>query len=330
MPRFRRVIHPNTLIHLIVRFHNHDDVLDSDEARAEYLTRVGRYFSKSDWWLLSYALMSTHVHLGVIAGAAPLASITKPINGSFAHWLKRSGRRRRLGHVVASRPSSKELPLSAARNLIAYHHNNPVKAGVVAQARDSSWTSHRSYIRGESQEWLHVELGLALCDLGTSKADRRRFDKMVGERVGIEMPDHDEEFKAHRCAARAHLGSAVEIGSPRLMSTGQLIADAFMPPNATIHSVWPGSLHQLVILVVNATDIAARDILSRSRRRVVVRARRLFVLCAHVELHRSIGEVAATVGISSPAARQLEQHATTEERLLAAALADSARRLLAT
>ncbi len=321
MPRFRRIIRQNALIHLIVRFLNYDYVLDSDEARAAYLQRIARYFAKSDWKLLSYALMSTHVHFGAITGADSLAKITKPLHCSFAHWLKNNDRRRWLGHVVASRPSSTELPLSAAPILIAYHHNNPVKAGVVDLASDSSWTSHRSYVRGETNEWLDSTLGLTLCEMSRSTADRKRFDEMVNERVGMELPDEDKEFEAHRRMTRVLLGSSVELGSPRYSSEG-LHTDVFGPKDATLHPQWLGGLREVVRMVAKTSHISIEDICSKSRVRSVAKARRLFILCAHVELNRAIGEVASAVGITSQSARELEQRATTDERWQAAALAE--------
>jgi hypothetical protein len=60
--------------------------------------------------------------------------------------------------------------------VIAYIHNNPVRAGVVAKASDSSWTSHRAYV-GSSKppQWLKVDHGYELMNI-TEPAD---FDTFV-------------------------------------------------------------------------------------------------------------------------------------------------------
>ena len=326
MPRSRRVIRQSSLIHLIVRFLDKRRFLDTQGARHAYLERAAHHFGKSDWQLLSYALMSTHVHFGAIAGAAPLSAITQPLHVSFDHWLK--SRQDVLGPVLAARPTTKELPLHAAPILIAYHHNNPVRAGVVAGARDSDWTSHHHYMAADAPSWLAVDVGLSLSGLGVTTRDRKLFEQFVYASSDSVLDDFDDfddfdESDSERIEqAHTALGAAVTVGSPRLTLEGTVQCDLFALDEAALHPRWPGPLQELVDAVATRTGIPACDIRSRSRVRHVVGARRLFVLVAHNELHRPIGHVAAVVGISSSAARQLEQRASDGDRELAKAIAE--------
>ncbi len=129
MPRYRRLAPPGTLQHVIARFINHDFRLAGAEEREDYLTRLARALSGTDWVPLSFALMSSHVHLALIAGTAAASSWLKPLHTGVASALNRA--HRRLGPVFAERPSNVLVPVERAAHLLAYLHNNPVRAAVV-------------------------------------------------------------------------------------------------------------------------------------------------------------------------------------------------------
>ena len=134
-------------------------MIDVRDRRA-YLELVDLLGDRWDWTCLSYALMSTHVHHGALAGEIPPAAFFLPLHTRFAmKWHRRHGG---LGPVFASRPANWEIHPEAIGRLIAYHHRNPVTAGVVDAPADSTWTSHRAYLRLEpAPKWLDVERGLA-------------------------------------------------------------------------------------------------------------------------------------------------------------------------
>lgn len=307
MPRRRRVVRPNALIHVIVRFLNNEFLLDSDEERAEYLRRAATCFEESDWKILSYALMSSHTHFSAIAGDEPFGDLSRRLHAGFAGWL--NPRRRRLGPVVANRPTIKELPIEAAGRLIAYHHNNPVRAGVVRRARDSSWTSQRRYMFGEEKGWVHVELGLRLAGFELGAFGRQAFAEFVETNVEA-RDDLSIESASARKDVRTKLGPSIELGSARLEASGLEAALLMAPEGAVIRDAFCGSIEQAIGLVANALDMSPEVLCSRSRVRAIAHARRLAVLCCHTLLDRTITEVAAALGISASAARKLERTAS--------------------
>lgn len=175
MPRSPRSIVPQVLVHVRSRFVDGRFEFD-DRARSLYLERLDRVLADSDWVLISFALMSSHLHLGVISGHSDLGSWLHPLNTWIAGWLSARRRTRSphtLGQVFGDRPGTNLLPLERAFPLISYHHNNPVEAGVVTQARQSSWTSHLQYIGSETQHVsaLDTERGLELCAMQAEKFD---------------------------------------------------------------------------------------------------------------------------------------------------------------
>lgn len=150
MPRIaRHLTHlPGALVHVIVRFVDGRFILD-DQARNHYLRLLAPALRSSDWRLVSYALMSSHIHLGCVMGSSELRSWALPLHIRFARWINRSlaeQNPKALGHVIADRPTTKLMCQSRARFLIAYHHRNPMEAGVTTDPAASTWTSHRAYL----------------------------------------------------------------------------------------------------------------------------------------------------------------------------------------
>jgi len=163
---------------------------------------LGRAMATSDWRCIAYALMSNHIHLAMIAGEAPAEDWMRRVNPSFAQ--------RRMWIV----------PPANVADLIAYIHNNPVRAGVVARARDSSWTSHRAYVGlVQRPDWLHVDEGLALAGgcspealdaLAVGAVTRQERFPLEGVRrearkrgaIELRTPTRDREANAPRLVRR--------------------------------------------------------------------------------------------------------------------------------
>ena len=218
MPRYRRQIAPGSVQHVISRFVDREFRFEVDGAREEYLRRGARALGRTDWRALAFALMSSHVHWALRAGSRPSAAFVKPLHTGFAGWLNAT--QRRLGPVFAERHRSVTCEGETAAALIAYIHNNPVRAGVATDPADSDWTSHRAYLGlAEPPAWLDVELGLHLCGFAATRSGRQAFHAFVLSRVGqprcLELSGGDLQHR--RTDARARTSSPVEIAAPTVL-----------------------------------------------------------------------------------------------------------------
>ncbi|MCG8419505.1 MAG: hypothetical protein MJE77_16360, partial [Proteobacteria bacterium] len=104
MPRIARQIPQGAVVHIISRFVNRAYRLNTDAQRENYLSRVARVVSHTDWTLLGYALLSTHIHWAAVAGNKPLWQFAKPLHCGFARWLNITDST--FGPVFAERPSA--------------------------------------------------------------------------------------------------------------------------------------------------------------------------------------------------------------------------------
>ncbi len=169
MPRKAREIPPHQLVHVRSRFVDGRFTFD-DSARRYYLLQLDRSLHDVDWTLISFALMSSHIHLGLLSGLTPLSAWIHRVHTATSGWInarRRFASPQTLGPVFGDRPSTNLVPMENTLELLTYHHNNPVKAGVVASPAESMWTSHRQYLSLPCfhSKSLDVNRGLALASL---------------------------------------------------------------------------------------------------------------------------------------------------------------------
>jgi hypothetical protein len=142
--------------------------LADDEARSVYLRLLGIGLRNSDWRCFSYGLMSSHIHLGTQAGETPLSDWLREPHNLFAEWINR--KYKRIGGVFVRGPRDHRVEPQHILRLIGYIHTNPVRAGVVRSAEESTWTSAREYLGEAGPDWLDVELGLQLAGAPSGRA----------------------------------------------------------------------------------------------------------------------------------------------------------------
>lgn len=162
-----------SIYHLISRFVAKEWFIDSARERRMYLALLGTAIAATDWRLFSYAVMSSHIHLGVLAGSVALRDWMRPMHTTFANWMNEQ--RERIGAVFVRGPNVIHVRAGDVGELVRYIHLNPVRAGVVASPVESDWTSHRAYEGAAyTQPWLDIQAGTQLAGF-ESPADLARW-----------------------------------------------------------------------------------------------------------------------------------------------------------
>ncbi len=149
-PRRSRLVTAGSVHHCFWRSHNRAPVLDSDDARREFLRLLAKYKDRHGIEIFSYCLMGTHPHLVCRArlGQPAFSAFWKVVNQCFARWSnRRTGGR---GQVVMERLGSPRVQPGGRHELevMLYGDLNPVRAGVVRRPRDWPWSSHLHYAFG--------------------------------------------------------------------------------------------------------------------------------------------------------------------------------------
>ena len=309
MPRTARHAAPAAYHHLIGRIVNQELRITGDTERAEYLRRLGLAIDRCDWTLLGYAIMSNHVHLVCRSGRDPAERLIRPVHSGFGRWLNRA--QGRYGPVFAERFRCVLVGDDTVGRVLAYVHNNPVRAGLVRDAALSGWTSHRAYFGLDATPaWLDVPSGLRAAGHDMSRAGRLAFHADVAVQAGAHRDlAFDGEADALR-ESRRQAGAPVELADAAIVvpaSGGRgtprhpVVASLATP----IRPRWSGEPLTVVEGAAALLRLPSDVVRSRRRNRRTVAARRLAMLVWTGGLHREQTEMARALGVSGAAASRL-------------------------
>ena len=218
-----------------------------------------------------------------------------------------------------------------ALHLLAYVHNNPVRAGLVGLPCETDWTSHRAYAGlASTPSWLCAARGLALSRFGHTKRERDRFDALVRARSGAPRePTLGEELTGRmRAKARAMTQAPVEIGS-QFVSPETTLCEILYGGAHTPTCAYRGSCRSAIQLVAVQFGLTETQVLSRRSHGDAARARAV-VLDVWRILKRPRIEMCVALSITPAAASQLVNHhiaRAPDLESVAARLAERTRRL---
>jgi len=293
MPRAPRHIAPGCVYHLISRFVDREWFIKREQERRDYLELLGRALTTSDWRCLAYAIMSNHIHLAMLAGAMALDEWLRRVHSPFADAMNRAYAR--IGPMFVRGPKALLVPSTEVGNVIAYIHNNPVRARLVDVASDSSWTSHRAYVgRAVVPRWLDIREGLARSGFG----DPAAFDAWVANPTREQFDNRYDVDGIDDAVARKRVHAPV--------------VDA----------------EALVALTANELGVSVAQLCSPRRSSAEIQGRQAVVVCARrvglkgVDVARALGitqQAVSLIGkrsietrsitLSERVLRQLEAHA---------------------
>lgn len=295
MARLRRRWEPGAVHHAISRFHNGAYRLGDQEERNEYLRRLATALDGSDWVLLAFALMSTHIHLVLLGGLSAPGSLIQKAHSPFARWL--NSRQETLGHLFAGRFRLWAIRRSVSE-LIAYVHNNPVRANVVPTAASSPWTSHRFYLApSAAPAWLDVKHGMRLAGFSRGSS----FDDYV-RRLADQPRDPIWRGETDRQAlerAREAAGAAIELGEPSVGETARY--EILRRPESFAEARHDYSAGQVIGAVERVLAVSKERFRGSSKTREATQARRL-ALRVWRRMRGPQAEMCAALGMSSSAA----------------------------
>jgi putative transposase len=149
MPRAARVVFPSMPYHIICRGNNREPIFEEKEDFDKYLEIFRRYKDQYGFRLYHWVLMRNHVHLLVETKEnSSLSKVMQGINLAYTIWFNR--KKGKVGHLWQDRYRSAVVErdnylLECGR----YIERNPLRAGIVKDPREYSWSSYRVYGYGK-------------------------------------------------------------------------------------------------------------------------------------------------------------------------------------
>ena len=238
MPRQAREVSPSGYYHIMMRGIDKDFIYQSSNDKA-YIVKLLKEDDKLD--LAAYCVMDNHLHLVLQGESMALAQSLRKINIKYA--MHYNFVHDRVGHVFQNRYRSEIVASDRYfTHLIRYVHNNPVKAGLVAEARQYLWSSYSEYLASEDVISLQQKrFVLGLFAKGT------------------------EGFKAFHLEPDEHeyLDTAEDIGRNR-QKRAQAIIDAFCITRGIVDRSflkrYPQQAEELVAELLRHTKLSHRTI----------------------------------------------------------------------
>jgi len=148
VPRKAREKSGSGVYHIILRGINRQAIFGDDDDRKRFLYTLKRYKKVCDYNIYAYCLMGNHLHLLIKTGAEPLEQIMRRIAGSYVYWYNQKNER--IGNLFQDRFKSEPVETDTYLLTVSrYIHQNPLKAGIVKNPGDFTWSSYRDYLEGK-------------------------------------------------------------------------------------------------------------------------------------------------------------------------------------
>jgi REP element-mobilizing transposase RayT len=92
---------PNTIYHVIIRGNDRQEIFFSQEYHERFIKILDDASEKFDHRILTYCLMTNHIHLVVAIHKTKLSEVMQNINYRYARWVNK--KRSRIGHLFQGR-----------------------------------------------------------------------------------------------------------------------------------------------------------------------------------------------------------------------------------
>lgn len=187
MPRDKRRWYPGAVYHIVSRGnrkgHLFRDQLDFDF----YLDILRKAKAKYEFDLLSYCLMTNHIHLHLKTGEVKIGKLMHYINLFYAKYF--NYKYDLIGHVFQGRYFSKLIEDDFYNlGVNRYIHLNPVEAAIVKNPEEYNRSSYQIYLGLRENDLINDSLILA-----SFSDDRELYKRFIdSDEINKEL---DQEIK---------------------------------------------------------------------------------------------------------------------------------------
>ena len=297
MARPVRIEYPGAVYHIITRGNNRQLIFGDDQDRRKYLEKLAVYCEEKEIHLLSYCLLSNHVHLLLETPKGNLSRMMQPFQTSYTVYFNK--RHQRSGHVFEQR--YKALVVDKDNYLLAvsrYLHLNPVGAGIVERPGDYRWSSYGAYCKGK-------ETGAVKCQRVLEYFSGPRKRQLAGYREFVEGKLAEGKIEALPVLKQAFIGDEEFAEQARRKA-------AKLSDSERVYA-----LNRVVQAVCKVSGMAAEEIRRPGRSQAVKSARE--IICYLARRHGDVGlrELTRFLGVKelstgSHGVRRAEQRLSQE------------------
>lgn len=163
MARKPRIHIPSGLYHVIFRGNGGQPVFLNDDDRNRFYLLLQEGSCRFGYRIHSFCLMTSHIHLALQVDDIPLSRGMQNLSFRYTRWI--NWRQKRTGHLFQGRYKAVMVDANSyLLELVRYIHLNPVRAGMVKNPEEYSWSSHLAYLGNEivpclTTDWVLEQFG---------------------------------------------------------------------------------------------------------------------------------------------------------------------------
>lgn len=162
--------------HVIARGNNREYIFKKDIDKGYFLKLLNESRQTMRYKLIGYVLMDNHYHLLIQTMDIKLQKIMHQVNNKYSKYF--NAIYERCGHVFQGR--YKASPIRDEQYLIkvlAYIHQNPVKAGICKRVEDYKWSSDKFY-RKKLNGFIETRTIHEMIEKGFKESDKKYIEIM--------------------------------------------------------------------------------------------------------------------------------------------------------
>ncbi len=178
MPRKPRLHVPGGLYHVILRGNRREAIFFDEDDRDLWETLLAEGLERYQHSVHVYCWMPNHIHMALRCGCKPLAGLMRWVASQYARSINR--KKSRSGHLFERRYRAMLVQTdSYLLELVRYIHRNPLRAEIVNDLREYTWSSHAAYLGLVRRQWLTTEW--VLSHLGSTEDQARKVYRKLME-----------------------------------------------------------------------------------------------------------------------------------------------------
>ena len=316
MPRQPRLDAPGALHHIMGRGIERANIFRTDQDREDFLDRLGDLCLDGNLRVYAWSLLPNHFHLLIRTGHQPISrSMRKLLTGYVVNF---NLRHRRHGHLFQNRYKSiicEDDPYLL--ELTRYIHLNPLRAGLVGDMRrlsDYRWAGHSAILGRVKQDWQDIDTVLGYFGKGCKAVEKYkqyvaegislgRRPELVGGGLIRSLGGWSQVLSLRRKGVKVAFDERV-LGGDDFIE--KLLSEAEEREKETLRiSRKVPDLLTLAKKIIEGEGIEETELRSGTRKREVVRARRLFCQLAIGRMGYPGAEVARYLGVTTSSVNRL-------------------------
>jgi putative transposase len=302
MARQARLDAPGTLHHIMVRGIEGRRIFEDDRDREDFLNRLGIAIEEGEARCFAWALLPNHVHLLLRTGLLPLGKLMRRLLSGYA--VRFNHRHRRSGYLFQNRYRSIVCEEdSYLLELVRYIHLNGVRAGLVKDMGGLErwpWSGHSVIVERQSRPWQSREELLSHFGNRGGPATKK-YLRFISEGIGTgKRKDLGSEVEGKNWEARD--GNAHR--DPRILGCDFFVEETLRKAKRVEGELLKVKrkrvdLDEVLLFVAKQMGVTADEMVGRSRRREISRARSVFCYVCLNDLCVTGKRLSMELGVSS-------------------------------